>query len=227
MVFGYSGKVDLVEEGFVVQFDYSPEIVARMKAIQRRRFERDRLRWVVECHWPSVHRLFQIALDYGFHVSASARAEEQRLRRESYELEYAIDAVHDHGGAMWFVCKTGDDDDVRHKVRDIRGAYWDDSWWVPTDWESCCGPLREIVESDERFVLSNAAAQLLYEEDVTDRYLRSGVPVGERIAPPQPVSLRAVESERAEPAGSVRKPRVTAHGAQPAGEPATDEKHSA
>lgn len=226
MVVGSRGRVNFGDEGFVVEFDYSPELVARMQAIQRRRFDRERALWIVESHWPSAHRLFQLALDCGFQVSASARAEEERLRRESYDVEYAIDAAHDQSGAMWFVCKTGDDDDLRRKVRDIDGAYWDDYWWVPTDWESCCGPLREIVESDPRFELSNAATQLLYEEDVTDRYVRSSVALPDAVLHEARVSLRPSDTERAEPAGTVRKPRVTSHGAH-APELATDRKHSA
>ena len=226
MVLVNGGTVDVGDEGFVVEFDYALDIVERMKTIQRRRFDRDRLRWVVDRHWPSVHQLFHIALDYGFHLSASARAEEERLRRENCDLEYTVDAVHDHVGAMWFVCKTGDDDDLRRKVRDIEGAYWDDSWWVPTDWETCCRPLREIVDHDERFVVSNAASRLLYEEDVSEWYVRSEVRAPEPVVQEHPVQLQLVEPRASEPPGSVRKPRVTSQRGHVHGEPGAGKKQS-
>jgi hypothetical protein len=176
MMSGARGQVDFGPQGFIARFEYDAAIVLRIKEIQRRRWLSDVKAWVIEPHWPSVRRLLHIASGLGWEITTAARAAEERVREDSESLEYSIDVVHDHCGAAWFQCQVGDDDVMVKQVRTIPGAYWDGSWWVPTDWDQCCVPLLELVESDSRIEVSNAAWRLLTEADVTHLYLRSSVP---------------------------------------------------
>jgi len=184
MAFNARGHVDFAQEGFIAQFDYDHAIVSRIKAIQRRRWVQDKGAWIVEPHWPSVRRLLHIASELGWEITAKAREAEQRVRTDSEESqEYSVDIVHDSLGAAWFQCKIGDDDLLLAQVKALPGAEWDDAWWVPTDWEQCCGPLLEIVQSDQRLEVSNAAWHLLQEPDVSDLYIRSSAPPPAAVAP--------------------------------------------
>lgn len=198
MLVGERGYVDFESAGFVVRINGDPTVVARIKDIQRRRWNPDRAAWIVEPHWPSVRRLLQIAAELGFRFSAEARVAQQQLREQSESLEYLLDVVHDNHGAAWFICKTGDDDQLRHRVSELPGAYWDDAWWIPTEWEQCCQPLLDIVLHDERVEVSPAAQLLLSEEDVAHLFVRSSAsgPRAERLV-------------QIEPAPATRKARVS------------------
>jgi hypothetical protein len=176
MASGTHGQVDFGPEGFIAVFDYDPLIVARIKEIQRRRWLSDRKAWLVESHWPSVRRLLHIAAELGWKISAEARAAEQQVKSDSELLEYSLDVVHGSQGEAWFQCKVGDDDQLAAQVRAIPGGYWDDGWWIPTDWEHCCEALLAIAQSNMRLEVSNAAWQLLTEPDVSHLYVRSSVP---------------------------------------------------
>jgi hypothetical protein len=183
MTVGAGGQVDFEDAGFIVRLNGDPGVVARIKDIQRRRWNRDRAVWIVDAHWPSVRRLLRIAAELGFQISAEARRAEERVRQESESLEYLLDVVHDNHGAAWFICKTGDDDELRHEVSALPGTFWDDAWWIPTDWEQCCHALLDIVAPDQRFVVSPAAWRLLEEEDVTHLFVRSSaVPLAQDAA---------------------------------------------
>lgn len=175
MLVGERGYVDFEDASFVVRINGDPAVVAKLKDIQRRRWNPDKAAWIVEPHWPSVRRLLHIAADLGFQISAEAREAEREVREQSESLEYLLDVVHDNHGAAWFICKTGDDDELRHQVSALPDAYWDDAWWIPTDWEQCCQPLLDIVQSDERIEVSPAAQLLLTEEDVAHFFVRSSV----------------------------------------------------
>jgi hypothetical protein len=216
MVSGARPQVDFGQEGFIASFDFDPVVVARIKEIQRRRWNSEKAAWIVEPHWPSVQRLLFIASELGWTITAQARAAEQRVRQESDDLEYSVDVVHDSHGSAWFQCTLGDDDLLLRQVKAIPGAFWDDKWWIPTDWEPCCGPLLEIVQSDMRLEVSNAAWQLLEEEDVSHRFVRSSAP-----------QLTTHEDTCIEPEDSVtqsvgvgRKPRVTTRNTRIAPTPA-------
>ncbi|HKP63832.1 MAG TPA: hypothetical protein VJV78_44160 [Polyangiales bacterium] len=175
MLVGHRGYVDFEDASFVVRINGDPVVVAKLKDIQRRRWNPDKAAWIVEPHWPSVRRLLHIAADLGFQISAEAREAQREVREQSESLEYLLDVVHDNHGAAWFICKTGDDDELRHQVSALPDAYWDDAWWIPTDWEQCCQPLLEIVQSDARVEVSPAAQLLLTEEDVAHLFVRSSV----------------------------------------------------
>jgi hypothetical protein len=176
MASGEPGHVDFGPEGFIARCEYDPALVAKLKEIQRLRWLSDRRAWVVEPHWPSVRRLLHIAAELDWEISVAARAAEERVRSESEGLEYSVDVVHDSQGESWFQCKTGDDDRLLRDVKAIPGAFWDEYWWIPTDWDQCCEPLLAIVQSDMRIEVSNAAWNLLTEEDVAHLYVRSSLP---------------------------------------------------
>lgn len=207
MVSGSRGQVDFGREGFIARFEYDPAIVARIKQIQRRRWNSDLTAWLVEPHWPSVHRLLCIASELNWTISAEARAAELKVREDGESCEYSLDVVHDSHGAAWFQCKLGDDDQLSAQVKALPGAYWDEHWWVPTDWDQCCGPLLEIAQSDARLEVSNAAWRLLEEQDVSDQFVRSSAPA--------PARLETCEPEQ-DPAPDVapveRRARVTTRG---------------
>jgi hypothetical protein len=199
MASGLHGKVDFGEEGFIARFEYDPALVSQIKQIQRRRWLKDQAAWLVEPHWPSARRLLHIASELGWEITGQAREAEQRLKRESESLEYSVDVVHDSYGKAWFQCKVGDDDRLLQQVRAISGAVWDDSWWVPTDWEQCCGPLLEIVRADMRLEVSPAAWQLLEEQDVTHLFERS-------CAPPQAATPPIVQAQPGAPSPEAWRP---------------------
>jgi hypothetical protein len=211
---GSNGHVDIEGEGFIVRFAHDPTVLAWIKTIQRRRWLSDRRAWLVDRHWPSVQRLLHIAAQLGWTITSRARAAEAAVREASEFLEYSLDVVHDHYGHAWFVCVLGEDDDLRHQVSAIPGAYWEDGWRIPTDWDQCCGPLREIVEDDSRFELSNAAWRLLTEPDVSDLYLRSCVPTEDRPSAaeggfPDEDELEALADSPLDGVPAKRKPRIT------------------
>lgn len=233
MVSRTRGHVDFGREGFVARFDGDPASVARVeeriKEIQRRHWAREQAAWIVAPHWPSVRRLLHIASELGWEITAAAREAEQRIKSESESLEYSVDVVHDNHGQAWFVCKVGDDDLLLERVKAIPGAYYEDAWWIPTDWEACCGRLTEIVQSDMRLEVSDAAWRLLEEPDVTDSFVRSRV----SLQALQPLDAEALELDGdlddlepdtawEGPAPIERKPRVTVRGKQAA--PARPEK---
>ena len=182
------GHVDVEERGFVARFEQEPAIVERIQTIQRRRWLRDDNVWVVDAHWPSVRRLLHIASDLGWHITPKARAKEQQLKDESDALEYSLDVIHNGFGEAVFQCKVADDDALLAKVRGLPGAYFEGEWCVPTDWERCCGQLRELVEANARLEISPAAWRLLTEPDVAHLYVRSSAPppAAVRIATPPP-----------------------------------------
>jgi hypothetical protein len=230
MVSRTRGHVDVVREGFIARFDGDPAIVARVKEIQRRHWARDHAAWIVAPHWPSVRRLLHIASELGWEITTAAREAEQRIKSESESLEYSVDVVHDNHGQAWFVCKVGDDDLLLERVKAIPGAYYEDAWWIPTDWDACCGPLIEIVQSDMRLEVSDAAWRLLEEPDVTDSFVRSSVSL-QALQPDDDVLELDTAPEELEPdadwqepAPVERKPRVTARSKQPA--PARAEKET-
>lgn len=206
MAAGARGHVDFDDAGFIVRFNGDPTAVAMLKDIQRRRWNADRVAWIVASHGPSVRRLLHIAAELGWTISAEARAAEARVREESESLEYELDVVHDNHGAAWFICKTGDDDELRHLVSALPNAFWDDAWWIPTDWEQCCQPLLELVQSDMRFTVSPAAWRLLEEEDVTHLFVRS------KCSEEEPALS---EHEPEVPAAATRRTRVAAHNRLP------------
>jgi len=210
MAFEARGQVDFAEGAFTARFDYDLAIVARIKQIQRRHWNGDRAVWIIAPHWPSVRRLLNIASELGWEITARAREAEQRVKEDSEVLEYSVDVVHDSHGEAWFQCKVADDDLLARQMKALPGAYWEDFWWIPTDWERCCGPLLELVQSDVRLreAVSESAWRLLEEPDVADQFVRSA-------APP---AVLAVNTEDAEPlaAGTVRKPRVSARTKRPA-----------
>lgn len=225
------GHVDFGDEGFIVRFKYDPDVVARMKEIQRRRWLADRAVWVVEPHWPSARRLLHIASGLGWKISPKAREAEARLKSEDELLEYSVDVVHDNHGKAWFLCKVGSDDRLLRQVKALPGATWDGAWWVPTDWEQCCGPLLEIVQSNMQLEVSNAAWRLLEELEV-DPYLRSSVSPDTETPPSatetQAVSVEARDEHRplesedlaAQTPHTGRRSKVTTRGRQPVPEPA-------
>jgi hypothetical protein len=135
MVSGARGHVDYGQEGFIARFEYDQAIVGRVKEIQRRRWLQDKAAWIIEPHWPSVRRLLHIASELDWEITRKAREAEQRVKLEGESLEYSVDVVHDSHGHAWFQCKVGDDDRLLQQVKALPGAVWDDSWWVPTDWE--------------------------------------------------------------------------------------------
>lgn len=224
-----SGHVDFGDEGFIVGFKFDPNVVARLKQIQRRRVQADGATWVVASHWPSARRLLHIASDLGWTISARAREAEARLKSEDEDLGYSIDVVHDNHGKAWFQCNVGSDDVLTQEIRALPGASWDGSWWVPTDWEQCCGPLLELVQAEMQLEVSNAAWRLLEEPDVEHLYVRSSAPQGaatpraalaavpleqERQQPAtDPGHAEAAADEQATPSG--RRPRVTTRSHQP------------
>jgi hypothetical protein len=213
------GHIDFGREGFIARFDGDPAIVARIREIQRRHWVRDKRAWIIAPHWPSVRRLLHIAADFDWEITADAREAWQRIKSESESLEYSVDVVHDNHGKTWFVCKAGDDDRLRDRIKSIPGAYWEDAWWIPTDWDACCGPLNEIVASDMRLEVSEAAWRLLEEPDVSDTFIRSEVPARELDGVPEIEDIShavqpTAECEQAAPVE--RKPRVTARSKQPA-----------
>jgi hypothetical protein len=174
MVVETHGWIDFEEGRFTARFDDDPTIVEMFETIQRCHWLRAKAAWVVEAHWPSVSRLFRIALHLNFEISAQAWDEKGRVQSDGEAAEYSLDMIHDNHGSARFRCLVGDDDEVRDRVRAIPGSYWEDEYWsVPTDWEHCCEPLREIVLHDTRFILSPAAELLLLEPDVSHLYVRS------------------------------------------------------
>jgi len=225
MVSRTRGHVDFGREGFIARFDGDPAIVARVREIQRRHWARDQAAWIVAPHWPSVRRLLHIASDLGWEITVAAREAEQRIKSDSESLEYSVDVVHDNHGQAWFVCKVGDDDLLLERVKAIPGAYYEDAWWIPTDWDACCGPLTEIVQSDMRLEVSAAAWRLLEEPDVADVFVRSTVSlqaIEQELEPDSVPEDLAPDTEWEELAPIERKPRVTARSKQPA--PARAEK---
>jgi len=170
------GYVDVGPAGFVARFEYDQAIVDRLETIQRHHWLRDEQLLVVEPHWPSVRRLLHIASDLRWTITPAARTAEARVEAESLELEFSVDVIHNGHGEAVFQCKLGDDDELMATIRALPGAYWEGEWCVPTDWERCCGPLLEIVESDSRLTVSSAAWRLLTEEDVTHLHVRSSAP---------------------------------------------------
>ncbi len=195
----------------MVRFAHDPAIVSRMRTIQRRRWLSDRRAWLVDPHWPSVRCLLRMASELGWAITSKARAAEEQVRADGESMEYSVDVVHDHCGQAWFMCKLGDDDELRHRVSEIPGADWDDGWWIPTDWEQCCKPLLEIVEADMRIELSPAAERLLTEEDVAHLHVRSSVPETEPTAWDMQLEqdLEAQSDPALDSAQTRRKPRVT------------------
>jgi len=170
------GYVDFGPKGFVARFEHEQAIVDRIKTIQRHHWDEHEKAWVVPSHWPSARRLLHIASDLGWRITEAARLAEAEVKADSEQLPYCVDVVHDNHGQAWFQCQVGDDDELAARVRALPGAYWDDGWWVPTDWESCCGPLLEIVEAIPQLECSPAAWRLLTEPDVSHLYLRSSAP---------------------------------------------------
>lgn len=212
--------MDIEHEGFVVRFAYDVAGLASIKAIQRRRWVRDRRAWLVDRHWPSVRRLFAVAAELGWTISADARAAAEEIRAEREFLECSVDVVHDHCGASWFLCEVGDDDELKRQVSAVPGASWDDGYRIPTDWELSCGPLLEIVESNRQIYVSDAAWRLLTEADAGHLHLRSHViaPAASNAAEqgfPEEADLEVLSDPNVP---SKRRPRVTARGKLPTAE---------
>jgi hypothetical protein len=176
MVLGARGHVDFGHEGFIARFMYDRAIVARIKAIQRRHWANDQKAWIVAPHWPSVRRLLHIASELGWEITAEARSAEQRVKEDSESLEYSVDVIHGDHGEAWFQCKAADDDELQERLKAIPGAYWEGAWCIPTDWDRCCAPLLEIVQSNMQLEVSEAAWRLLEEPDVAHLFVRSSAP---------------------------------------------------
>ena len=193
------GHVDFEGEAFLARVDEDPDVVAKLEQIQRCRWATDQSAWLIAAHWPSVRQLLHIALELGWTISAEARQAIDSVRQEGESLAYFLDVVHGSYGEAWFVCEVGDDDVLRHRISELPGAYWEDGWRIPTDWEQCCIPLLEIVQPDLRFEVSAAAWRLLQEADASHEFVRSSAPEA-----PEPAS-----APEAPPSGATRKPRVT------------------
>ena len=202
------GKVDFEEGRFTARFNGDPEVVVQLKRIQRHHWRADNAVWLVEPHWPSVSRLFRIALAQGWKITAAAWNEKARVQEAGEALDYSIDMIHDNQGRARFRCMVGDDHELRDEVRSIPGAYWEDEYYsVPTDWDHCCPPLRAILERDMRFTVSRAAARLLEDEDVSHLHLRT-------LAPQAAVADALEERTEAlvDVTPTARKPRVRTRG---------------
>ena len=168
------GEVGFEQGRFTARFNGDPTVAAQLKKIRRGQWRAGSATWFIDAHWPSVSRLFRIAQDERWTITAAARIEKDRVQAEGESLEYSIDMIHDSQGAARFRCMVGDDDEIRDEVRSIPSAHWEDEYYsVPTDWDHCCPPIRAIVERDMRFTVSPAAARLLENEDVSHHYIRT------------------------------------------------------
>jgi len=163
------GYVDYRNGEFVAGFDYDATAIVEIKALHGRRWEPKTREWIVARSHRSAAGLLAMARKRGWVVSPEARNVAERLQELADEAELSVDVVHGSAGEPWFLCMFGDDAGLQQRVRTIPGAYVEvpeDSWWVPAFRADSAELLLDIVGSDERLIVSDAAWRLLAEPDI-------------------------------------------------------------
>lgn len=164
------GYVDYRNGEFVAGFDFDATVFDEIKRLQGRRWVRETQEWLVARSHRNAAGLLGIARKCGWDISPAARDVCERLQDIADATELSVDVVQGSAGEPWFFCLLGDDEALHRSVKAIPKAFLDpadDSWWVPAFRADSAEMLLEIVHSDARLFVSDAAWRLLAEPDLT------------------------------------------------------------